>query len=253
MLSTRRARPRRRAIAARPGRSASRSSGFETASTKIARVLVRESRLHGGRLRGVREAHADPPARGLLPEERGRRAVEILSHHEVLAGPETAQQERAQRGHPRGDDEPGLAALEGRQRVLQDGVVRRPEAPVHVPRLAPLPDGVDLRQVLEDVYVRQVDRGNERLRGRFRWRRRPSGPRREAQPGAHGRPRSMPTPPWRASTGRRCATSGFRRDSRYLARIIGDSLSLLCADRATRTLSCSDVTGSMKNLGPSRH
>ena len=30
--------PRRRAIAARPGRSASRSSGFETASTKIARV-----------------------------------------------------------------------------------------------------------------------------------------------------------------------------------------------------------------------
>jgi hypothetical protein len=38
VLSTRRASPRRRAIAASPGRSVSRSSGFETASAKIARV-----------------------------------------------------------------------------------------------------------------------------------------------------------------------------------------------------------------------
>ena len=105
---------------------------------------VREGRLHGRRLRGVGEAHADSPARGLLPEERGGRAVEILSDHEVLAGPEAAQQERAERGHPRGDDEAGLATLEGRQRVLQHGVVRRPEPPVDVPGLPPLPDGVDL-------------------------------------------------------------------------------------------------------------
>ena len=46
---------------------------------------VRERGLHGGRLRGVGEGHADSPARGLLAEQRGGRAVEILSRHEVVA------------------------------------------------------------------------------------------------------------------------------------------------------------------------
>ena len=172
---------------------------------------VREGGLHGGRLRGVCEAHADPPAPGLLPEERGGRAVEIPSDHEVLAGPEAAQEEGAQRGHPRGDDETRLATLEGRQRVLQHGVVRRPEPPVDVPRFPPFPDGVHLREVLEDVHVRHLDSGNERLRGGLRWRRRPSGSCREAQPSAHGRSRNMATLSTRPSMARRCATGHFHR------------------------------------------
>jgi hypothetical protein len=184
---------------------------------------IGDGRLDRSAVRGVGEAHGEAPARGLLPEEGGGRAIEILAGDEVLAGPEPTQEEGRQRAHARGDHEPGLAALERRQGVLQHRVVRRAEPAVDVAVFLALPDGVDLTEVVEHVHVRQVHGWGQRPRGRARCRNRSRGPCREPPSRAHSRTRHAATPPSPSMVGAPRRLETLHRVRWYLSYIIGRS------------------------------
>ena len=182
-----------------PGRSATLSSGFEIASTKIARVVSVMAASTAAASVASTKRHANPPPPGLLAEERGRRAVEVLAGHDVVPRPEAAQEERAERPHPRGGRRArsrrprappasppascGSACRTARRRTRPPGLPR-PRRPARGPRTRRRwPDG------------REAPAGSRRTAGR-RW------PARRASRSAAGRSLARPTNRATARAGR---------------------------------------------------